>query len=243
MKKIAPILMLSLAAGHASAAIVLTDFTTFTENFNGFNDGTAAKVPANFTAFHQTSPAFNGRILTSGTSPYNTATGFYSLNDNGTPTDFTFGARTNVSSGFGTLTFDVTNSTGATIPGIAFTYDFKQFSTAGGQSDLNFRGSTDGTTFNIANLSGDTTTSVTTGGSSDTVFADPIVAAKTASWSSPIANGATVSLRFEWLPVSGGFRPHFGVDNLTVTAIPEPSAALLSAFGVLALAARRRRAN
>ncbi len=242
--KIQPIsFLLVIAAGHASAAIVLTDFTTLTENFNDFNDGTAAKVPSNFVPAHDLGAgAFGGRTLTSGPgATYNASTGWYSLNDNDSPLDFAFGARTNATGGFGTLTFQVTNGTGAAISGITLGFDFKQFSTSAGQSDLNVKGSIDGSTFNTATISGNTTTSVTTGGTADTVFANPIVAARSVSWNSPIADGATVSLRFEWQPVTGGSRPHFGVDNVTITPVPEPGVALLGAIGLLGFAAIRRR--
>lgn len=239
--KLEAILPLAFCVCSAHGALVLNDFSPVVENFNGFTDGTEASVPANFVAAHDLgATAFGGRVLTSGSSAYNSTTGWYSLNDNDSPADFAFGARTNGGSGQGTLTFQVTNMTGATIPGISLAFNLEQYTNSLSGNRLDVLASSDGSTFNMTSLTGDTSSMIPSGGGANTVFANPTVTARSVTYGAPVANGDSISFRFSWIVTSGGNRPHYGVDDVSVAAIPEPSAVWLCGLGLLAGVRRRK---
>ncbi|HYE17646.1 MAG TPA: PEP-CTERM sorting domain-containing protein [Tepidisphaeraceae bacterium] len=229
-------------APPAQAALVLTDLTTRTESFDTF-DGTAATVPTDFTAGGLFTFGSPGRVLTSGTSPYNSTPGWYALNDNGSTSDVAFGARTNATNGSGTLTWAVTNGTGQPLTGLQLVFDVERYSTSGSGNRIDVTWSPDNVTYGTAGLAGDTQTTIGSGGTADTVLADPVIIADRAvALTQTIADGETVYLRFFWNPVSGGARPHFGIDNLELTAVvPEPGSLALAGGAAVALLVRRGR--
>ncbi len=231
----------AMLLGHstASAAISLTDLTPSTENFDSF-DGTAGSVPTNFVAGSTFTFGSPGRTLTSGISNYDTTPGWYALNDNGSLSDIAFGGRTDGgSAGEGTLTVEVTNNTGMTIPGLSLSFQVEQYSGSLSGNQLDVLASLDNSTFNTTNLSGDISTSIPTG-MGNTVFADPTITARSVGYDASIADGSSVFLQFFWNQTAGGQRPHFGIDDFSVQAVPEPSSALLGLIGAGLLLRRRR---
>jgi hypothetical protein len=232
-----------LPASTSSAAIILTDGSPVVENFDTFTDGTLAKVPSGFVPGGSFTFGSPGRVLTAGVSAYNSTTGWYSLQAGAGSTDFALGGRTNATNGDGSMTVQVTNSTGAAINGLSILFDVEQYSTANSQSTLGLLASTDNSTFNTNALTGNTVTPIPSGGTDNTVFAAPTIIPAAVNYTSTIADGESVYLRFTWNPVTGGARPHFGIDNLSIQAVPIPepgtwSLLVLGTFGVVM--ARRR---
>lgn len=227
-----------LAAGEANAAaILLNGSTPVTENFNSF-DGTAATVPANFTAGGSWTFGSPGRVFTSGSSAYNSVTGWYALNDDGSTADIAIGGRTNATGGDGSLTWSITNGSGGTLPGLTLSFNVEQYTGSDSGNDLTVTWSPDNSTFGSTNLSGDTSYSIPDTNASNGLLNDPVVTPRTVYLNQPITNGSTVYLRFNWVPVSGGGRPHFGIDDVAVVGVPEPT--LLASVGVAGLLLLRR---
>jgi hypothetical protein len=56
-----------------------------------------------------------------------------------------------------------------------------------------------------------------------------------------VPNNGYLYLRWSGADVSGsGNRDEFGLDNIAITAVPEPAVALLGSLGMLGLLCRRR---
>lgn len=220
----------------AQGAVILTNNTPYVQTFDGFA-GTSATVPANFVTAGTST--FMG-ILTSGSSTYNGSNGWYALNDNGSTADRAFGSRAPAGSTY-TLTAQFTNNSGYAFTGLTITYKTEQYtgSDPNAPGTITLTGSTNGTTFNTTNLTGNTSTSLQTG-SMDTVFADPLIQNRSATYTGTILNGQSVWLRFTWVPAGGGSRAIWGVDDFSVAAIPEPAALTLVGL-LIPMALRRRR--
>ena len=227
------------------AAIILTSGSPVVENFDTFTDGTLATVPAGFVPGGSFTFGSPGRVLTSGVSTYNSTTGWYSLRAGASSTDYAIGGRTNATAGDGSLTVQVTNSTGAAINGLSILFDVEQYTSAASDSTLGVLAGIDNLTFNTSALTGDTVTAIPNSGVASVVFATPTIIPASVNYTSSIAAGDSIYLRFTWNPVTGGARPHFGIDNLSIqaSAIPEPGTWALLGLGMLgAFAVRRSKA-
>lgn len=221
------------------AALSLTDLNPVTENFNSF-DGTASTVPTNFTTGGAFTFGTPGRTLTSGTSAYDATTGWYALNDNNSLSDIAFGGRTNATDGEGTLTVEVVNNTGMTIPGLSLNFQVEQYTDSKSGNQLDVLASLDNSAFNTTNLTGDLSTNIPGDGTGNQVFSNPTITSASVGYDTSIANGDSVYLRFFWNQISGGNRPHFGIDDFSVQVVPEPSVTLLGLLGIGLLFRRRR---
>jgi hypothetical protein len=215
------------------------------ENFNGFQ-GNAGTVPANFTVGGTQSGGYQG-FFTDGSSAYSTVNGIYAGTQTSNTADNAFTARVPVSNTL-TLTFAVTNNTGASLSNLQFSFNVEQYQDATATpNNINFL-SDNGTggAFDQNNItgSGKSVLEFSAGGTS-TVYTTPTTVSETASYNQTIANGATVQFQWSWIPGGGGNRPIWGVDDLSVSGtaapVPEPASAALLSLGGLGLLGRRAR--
>jgi hypothetical protein len=140
----------------------------------------------------------------------------------------------------GTLTLRVQNTTGSTVSYWNFAYDLFVRNDNPRANSFNFSYSTDDISY------------VTTGLTSPLfTYTSPEAADASPAWNKIGTPSNTISaivpvnsyiyLRWSGADVSGsGSRDEFGLDNISVTAVPEPAAALLGSLGLLALLRRRR---
>lgn len=230
-----------LSSAQAQIAISLTTVgTTIQESFSGFT-GTAASLPTAF-AVTGTGATYSGTSFTDGTSSYNTTNGIYEGKTLSVPTDIAFVAE--VASGKALdLTFKLTNNTGHTLPKFQINYAIQQYQDASTASTntiglLSDNGS-GGVSFNATNLTGSmlTATSLThlSGGIVYTTPTSLTGGTVSALYNSPIANGASVEFQFQWNAAGSGNVPIWGVDNLSVQAVPEPATWAYLSVGLLAL--------
>ena len=166
-----------------------------------------------------------GGVTTGGVYAFTVGTGNTALGVQPGGTDFTPGS----------FVLRIQNNTGGTVSSWNLSYDLFVLNDQGRSNSLDWEWSTNDT--NYTSLS--TYTSVE-------------AAATGAAWAnvqSPVVNGlnATVTdggfLYLRWIgdDVGGsGSRDEFAIDNISITAVPEPSAALLCVFGCAALLRRRR---
>lgn len=137
----------------------------------------------------------------------------------------------------GDLTLRVQNNTGATVTSWNLSYDIFVYNDQNRANSFNFSWSTDDTTYNsIAAL--DYTSTAT----ADTTPAWVSNARSTTGLAATVAAGDFLYLRWTGNDVSGsGSRDEFGLDNVSVTAVPEPSTFVLLLSGLVGLFFARRR--
>lgn len=245
---------MATGATTVQAAIVVTDFTTWTENFDGYR-GTTETTPAEIVTagdlvFYNGTPndgnAQNG-VLTAGASLYNTNSGWYAMNSTSAPGDYAFGLRSQTSS-TSSLTMELVNATGQSIAGLDIGWTFEQYSEGFGNARISLQWSSDGTTFVDTGLLGDITRTGVFGASPPVVYTNPTVTPLAASLPLALADGDSIFLRFLWTSAKSGNQPHVALDDLSLTPVPvpEPSAMALAALGCTFLGLRwvaRRRRN
>jgi hypothetical protein len=246
----------TLLAALASAATLsgAVNFTgTYSQNFDSLGTGAVAWTNnSTLPGWHLHQSATNGAPgtlnapLAAGSGTGTNSKGFWF--NFGSGSDRALGGSP--AGGTGTLTYGValTNSTGATITQFDLSFDWERWFDADISVDqtLTFAYSLDATSLTSGTFTSVSSASVTYSApqGSQLWAASPLVASRSITvtgieW----APGATLWLR--WQDVNEGGGDHgVGIDNVSLTAIPEPSSAalLFSGFAAAAVALRRRRA-
>lgn len=140
----------------------------------------------------------------------------------------------------GTLTLRVQNTTGSTASYWRFAYDLFVRNDQSRASSFNFSYSTDNTTYVTTGLLSPLFTYTSTA-AADASPAWNKLGTPTNTVVAAVPNNGFLYLRWSGADVSGGgSRDEFGLDNISVTAVPEPSITLLGGLGLLGLLRRRR---
>jgi hypothetical protein len=242
------------SCGDSRAAVMVTTFNTpMTENFNSFA-GTIASIPANFTWTPDAAPGsgtnFERGFFNPAVQAYNNNNGLYALYHSPADdqSDRAFGTKKQPNTTPVILTWSFVNQTGADISSFDVSWNVEQYTQGGRPTQLDFEYDANGAGPTQAGISGTTLTTAQNGTptTGSNLPGPPIVTARsvTISLATPLANGQPID--FRWLTFGtdpAGAHAHFAVDNVSVTAIPEPSAACLAGLGCMAGLARmfRRR--
>jgi hypothetical protein len=242
------------SSGELRAALIISNFNTpLTENFNTFA-GTFATIPANFTwtpdGALNTATNFERGYYNSALDPYITNNGLYAdyySNPDVPPNqrDVAFSTKRQPNSTPIILAWSFINQTGADISEFSVSWDVEQYTQGGRATRIDFDYDPNGAGPTQAGIVGTTLTTATTVAAGGPLpgenLPSPIITSRTVSISlaTPLANGQPIDFRWVTLPVDpnnpgNGGNAHFGVDNLSVTAIPEPSAAWLCGWGCIA---------
>ncbi|TWU25817.1 hypothetical protein [Bythopirellula polymerisocia] len=231
-----------LFPGVANADLVISALgQTYTENFNSFA-GTAATIPANFT---WSDSDFSPGGIYDASGAYINSNSTYALVF-GDTSERAFGSKS-PTSGTDFLNWSFINSTGVDISTFAVTWDVEQYSQNTRSTTVDFNYNSNGGGFTQSGVVGTTLTSAITGTESNLSSVSTTSRSVIVNLSTPLASGQ--SILFGWGIANGagsGSNAHIGVDNLTVTAVPEPSAFLFGGLicGVLgANQLRKRMAN
>lgn len=164
-----------------------------------------------------------------------TSGGFYSFT-NSTTMSRTLGVQPGGSDWApGTLTLRMTNQTGATITQLDIAYDIWVNNDQGRSSSFNFSHSADNSSY----------TAVGAMDLTSTVAADALGfqlnTRSTSLTGLSIADGAQYYIRWSGADVGGsGSRDEFALDNISITAVPEPTTFALLGIAAAALIRRRR---
>jgi hypothetical protein len=222
-----------------AAAIISSLNAPMTENFDTFA-GTIATVPANFTWTPDDPPLsgtnFERGLLDTATTAYGSNNGLFALlYSTVSSTDRAFGTKKQPQSDPVILTWSFINQTGADISKFNVSWDVEQYTQGGRPTKIDFDYDANGAGATQAGIVGTTLTTAQTGtptsganlpGGTPPGGGPPIMTPRSVSVSlaTPLANGQSID--FRWLTTgidpSGG-NAHFAVDNMSVTAVPEPS--------------------
>ena len=221
-----------------SQTSITTLNTAFTENFDTYT-GTAA--PTNFT--------FSDTDFTPG-GIYDIAGAYFSSNSNYalvdsdvSSTDRAFGQK-GPTSGSDFLNWTFQNNTGSAISQFSISWDFEQYSEATRATELDFAYNSNGGGFIQTGIVGTTESFASTGSPYANLAAVASQSrAITITLASALDNGEEIVLGWSFVNGAGtGSNAHIGIDNISVTAVPEPSAyAMLAGLSALASVMYRRR--
>lgn len=139
----------------------------------------------------------------------------------------------------GTLTLRIQNTTGSTVTSWALGYDLWVNNDQGRSNSFNLSYSTDNSSFSIIGLTG---VSAYTSIAAADLLGWHNVGTAADSVSATVANNGFLYMRWSGADVGGsGSRDEFGLDNVSVRAIPEPVTCALFGAGALLWVLRRKR--
>ena len=230
----------TLGFGEARAAMIINSFNTpATENFDTFA-GTIATIPANFTwtpdGASGTNTNFERGVYDTATTAYNNNNGLYALvYSTNSATDRAFGTKRQPNSTPIYLTWSFINQTGADISSFDVSWDVEQYTQGGRPTKIDLDYNPNGAGPTQAGIVGTTLATAQTGtptsgallsGGTPPGGGPPIITSLSVSiaLATPLANGQSIDFRWITNGVDpAGGNAHFAVDNLSVTAVPEPS--------------------
>lgn len=131
----------------------------------------------------------------------------------------------------GTLTLRIRNTTGSAVTGWILGYELYVRNDQARGNSFNFSYSTDGTNFVTTGLSSPNF-AYTSGAAAD-ANGWGLVGTPSNTISATVANSGYLYIRWSGADVSGsGSRDEFGIDDISVLAVPEPSSAALAFGGI-----------
>ncbi len=250
---IIPTVCFAACIGSVHSAHIFNDFSPFTENFNDYR-GSSTTLPGNFFIAWD-----DGRI----SEPYqgvNTGA-LTAYTSDGIDHSFGIRERNPVNLRDSRLFFEFTNNTGSAITGFMVSYDVEAWFVGDRLNRIRLKyddmlTSLDRPTFEVdvfstdnpapagtpagTNLDGSLASNRTTvSGFVDLSTLDD----GTGNFFGPLADGETAYFRWQFSNTSGDAgtdRSGLGINNLSITPVPEPSTALLGALATIAMFLRRR---
>ena len=259
IKSILPVAMVASSFGITADAALLISSSPVTLNFNNLNTnfggsynstGGTATFP---TVVLGTAPItiysgvggveftvnnndFNPGGVYSNTGTYSNSNSIRALRD-GSTSDLALGVKDSAVRDF---TLIMRNDTGSTVGTWNVDYLIEQYSKGTSPTTFGFSYSLDGTTYTTTNVSGGANVVANTTTPVDVNLASIISTSRNAVITESVANGSDIYFRWKYTHISGT-STHMGIDNITITAVPEPDAVALSgAVGVLGIFRRRR---
>jgi hypothetical protein len=238
--------LLLLLALPSHGTLSIGGLSEITETFNSLNPPTGqdpvSPSPYVFKGdWTYSGTDFNPGGLYTVSSGYRHENSAYGLRISTRSGDIAFGNKMGANEAPLHLTLHARNNTGATINRFELGWNVEQYSQAGRATTVSFDWSTDGLDFNLNHVTGGAPVSAVTGpaGNLASVLKTPV----SATIIRDLPAGQEVYFRFTWKTGSGsGDNAHLGVDDFSVTAVPEPSTYLAGGFavGLLALTFRNR---
>lgn len=187
------------------------------------------------TEFTVSNNDFNPGGVYSNTGTYSNLNSFRALQD-GSSSDLAIGVKNSSTIDFILI---MKNNTGSAVGTWNVDYFVEQYSKGASATTVGFSYSLNGTTYITTNLSGGGSVVANNTSPVDSNVGTVISTSRSAVVTENIAHNADIYFRWRYAHVSGT-SAHIGLDNITVTAIPEPGAALLGGLGFIALLRRRR---
>lgn len=260
MKKNLPLIAISLFAAivQSTNAALLISTSPVTLNFNNLNtnfggaynsSGGSSVFPtvtlgttpitiysgAGGVEFTVSNNDFSPGGVYSNTGTYSNSNSMRALRD-GSSTDLAIGVKNSATIDF---TLIMRNNTGATVGSWNVDYLVEQYSKGASASTMGFSYSLNGTTYITTNLTGGANVVANNTTPVDVNLGSVLSTSRSAVVTESVAAGADIYFRWRYSHISGT-SVHMGIDDITVTAVPEPEAALLGGIGLLGLLRRRR---
>jgi PEP-CTERM motif len=256
---------LLLALGIADTSSVLgkilytTTSSTITLNFNNLNTdfGGAYNATGGSTTFSTAasgpntiySGSVNPGLVTnytdyspggvySNTDAYSNSNSMRAFRD-GSSSDLALGLKNFTDQ---TITLRLQNTTGVTLTSWTVGYVVEQYSKGASATAMKFSYSLNGSSYITTNLTGAADVIANTTAPVDVNLTSVGATARTGTIVESIANNGEIYLRWTYDHISGT-SVHLGIDDITVSAIPEPSTytAILGGLALACVATRRRR--
>ena len=232
----------AMLLGNVANGDIITSFgVAATEDFDTF-EGTLATVPTDFTwsdGDYDPGGIYNG----AGAYVNNNSTYALGFDPAGIPADRAFGSKS-PTSGTDFLNWTITNGTGAAISTFSVSWDVEQYSQAGRPTTVDFNYNSNGGGFTQNGIVGTTLTAAITGADGNLSSVAVTNRSVTVNLGTALQDGQSILFGFGIFGGAGsaGSNAHIGVDNISVTAIPEPTSfALLNGVLVGIGLVRRRR--
>ncbi len=231
----------TMISAHAQISIGALN-SAVTENFDSI--GTSTTLPSNWRMSPQNggaSPTWSAGVGTATQAAHSGSPatgGRYNWGTSATDRSLGFMTSGSYASPNNVMAF-YQNNTGSTISSLNISYDIERYRINSAAASVSMFYSTNGTSW--TSITG-TTSSFSTGTSSYT-FASPTTDSKSISLSAlSIASGTSLYLRWSF-NTTGSSSQGLGLDNISLTAVPEPStyAAMAGAVALLGVMVHRRR--
>lgn len=240
---ISSIVFALFAAINTQAQISISALNSaVTENFNSI--GTTTSLPTNWRVSPQNggaSPTWSagvGTVTQAAHSGSPSAGGRYNWGTSSTERSVGFMTSGSYASPNSVMAF-YQNNTGSTISSVNISYDIERYRINSAAASVSMFYSTDGTSW--TSITGTTSTFSTA--TSSYTFASPTTDSKSIALTAlSIATGTSLYLRWNF-NTTGSNSQGLGLDNVSLTAVPEPStyAAMAGAVALLGVMVHRRR--
>jgi len=239
MKKILGIATVAmLMVVGVQAQTIISNFSPITQNFNAYT-GTAT-LPTDWSTNWTD---FNPGGFYNRNTAYTNSNSAYALRDSATSSDIALGGKMGASEGPFNFTWALTNSTGQTLNGFTLAWDIEQYSGGFRATTVNFAYSIGAGPYSTTGVTGTTLTTASLGATDGVQLASITTTSRSINVSGlTLNNGDNLNLRYILTTGAGsGGNAHIGIDNVSFTAIPEPSTYALLGLGLGALWFLRRK--
>jgi MYXO-CTERM domain-containing protein len=257
-----------ITLGSAQSAVIFNSFSTYAEDFDGFR-GSEATLPAGFSATGGGTDIFRG-VFDTTTDAASAFTGIMAATPDGTNHALAWRESTGGANlADGRIFLTITNNTGSPISGFHISYDVQAWVNGRRDNQVRFKYDTflDSTAAGRSVFETDIFATVNPNHAVIAANGDQFVLDGSAVGNfvtvsdfvdlntllidqndpaagvfGALADGETAYFRWQIsnATLTDGNRSALGIDNLSITPVPEPGAAMLGALAMLAMLRRRR---